>query len=140
MKWLSLKAFGAWPGLSTPVERRVPDELDLHRQKDAACRVLGYLPSGVGPSLGDEGGDPAAALEDKLEKAYGKVQDIANRAVDAARREVITVPIRTPTRAVRSELAVERRGGLSFLSLTRQGILCLERGGEEGAEGLRRGG
>jgi len=37
-----------------------------------------------------------AALEDKLEKAYGKVQDIANRAVDAARREVITVPVRTP--------------------------------------------
>jgi len=37
-----------------------------------------------------------AALEDKLEKAYGKVQDIANRAVDAARREAITVPVRTP--------------------------------------------
>jgi hypothetical protein len=40
--------------------------------------------------------DHIAALEDKLEKAYGKVQDIANRAVDAARREVITVPVRTP--------------------------------------------
>jgi hypothetical protein len=37
-----------------------------------------------------------AALEDKLEKAYGKVQDIATRAVDSARREVITVPARTP--------------------------------------------
>jgi chromosome segregation ATPase len=40
--------------------------------------------------------DHIAALEDKLEKAYGKVQDIANRAVDSARREVITVPVRTP--------------------------------------------
>ncbi len=41
--------------------------------------------------------DHIAALEEKLENAYGKVQDIANRAVDAARREVVTVPLRTPS-------------------------------------------
>jgi len=36
------------------------------------------------------------ALEEKQVKAYETVQDIANRAVDAARRELITVPVRSP--------------------------------------------
>jgi len=41
--------------------------------------------------------------------------------------------------AVAWKVAVEREHGPSFLSLTRQGIPCLERTGPEGAEGLRRG-
>ena len=41
--------------------------------------------------------------------------------------------------AVAWKVAVERKHGPSFLSLTRQGIPCLERTGPEGAEGLRRG-
>jgi transketolase len=41
--------------------------------------------------------------------------------------------------AVAWQVAVERKHGPSFLSLTRQGIPCLERTGPEGAEGLRRG-
>lgn len=41
--------------------------------------------------------------------------------------------------AVAWKVAVEREHGPSFLSLTRQGIPCLERAGPEGAEGLRRG-
>jgi len=41
--------------------------------------------------------------------------------------------------AVAWKVAVERKHGPSFLSLTRQGIPCLERTGPEGVEGLRRG-
>jgi transketolase len=41
--------------------------------------------------------------------------------------------------AVAWKVALERRHGPSFLSLTRQGIPCLERTGSDGAEGLRRG-
>ncbi len=41
--------------------------------------------------------------------------------------------------AVAWKVAVERRSGPSFLSLTRQGVPSLERDHEEGAEGLRRG-
>jgi len=41
-------------------------------------------------------------LAAKQEKAYQKVQEIANRAVDAGRREVVTVP--TPVPAERSDL------------------------------------
>ena len=37
-----------------------------------------------------------AELTTKQDKAYEKIQDIANRAVDAARREVVTVPVRAP--------------------------------------------
>jgi transketolase len=41
--------------------------------------------------------------------------------------------------AVAWKVAVEQTDRPSFLSLTRQGIPCLKRDGEEGAEGLRRG-
>jgi len=41
--------------------------------------------------------------------------------------------------AVAWKVAVERRGGPSFLSLTRQAVPCLERTHPEGAEALRRG-
>jgi transketolase len=41
--------------------------------------------------------------------------------------------------AVAWKVAMERKDGPAFLSLTRQGIPCLERSNPDGAEGLRRG-